>query len=133
MNSSERLSFQHERFGKALAALQDAVDTDTGDKKSRDSILLSFVFSFEMAWKLLKAALVADGANPPDYAAAVIKSAFTARLLTDADLWVDLREARNDVSHAYDEQRAIAIAELVKARAVPALTLLLTSLRPGNG
>ena len=133
MNSSERLSFQHERFGKALAALQDAVDTDTGDKKSRDSILLSFVFSFEMAGTLLKAALVADGANPPDYAAAVIKSAFTARLLSDADLWVDLREARNDVSHAYDEQRAIAIAELVKARAVPTLTLLLTSLRPGNG
>ena len=133
MNSSERLSFQHERFGKALAALQDAVDTDTGDKKSRDSILLSFVFSFEMAWKLLKATLVADGANPPDYAAAVIKSAFTARLLSDADLWVDLREARNDVSHAYDEQRAIAIAELVKARAVPALTLLLTSLRPDHG
>ena len=133
MNSSERLAFQHERFGKALAALQDAVDTDTGDKKSRDSILLSFVFSFEMAWKLLKATLVADGANPPDYAAAVIKSAFTARLLSDADLWVDLREARNDVGHAYDEQRAIAIAELVKARAVPALTLLLTSLRPDHG
>ena len=133
MNSSERLSFQHERFGKALAALQDAVDTDTGDKKSRDSILLSYVFSFEMAWKLLKATLVADGANPPDYAAAVIKSAFTARLLSDADLWVDLREARNDVSHAYDEQRAIAIAELVKARAVPTLTLLLTSLRPDHG
>ena len=133
MNTSERLAFQRERFGKALAALQVAVDTDSGDKKSRDSILLSFVFSFEMAWKLLKAALVADGASPPDYAAAVIKAAFTARLLTDADLWVDLREARNDVSHAYDEQRAIAIAELVKARALPALTLLLTSLRPDHG
>ena len=133
MNTSERLAFQHERFGMALAALQVAVDTDSGDKKSRDSILLSFVFSFEMAWKLLKAALVADGASPPDYAAAVIKAAFTARQLTDADLWVDLREARNDVSHAYDEQRAIAIAELVKARALPALTLLLTSLRPDHG
>ena len=108
------------------------MDTDSGDKKSRDSILLSFVFSFEMAWKLLKAVLVADGASPPDYAAAVIKAAFTARQLTDADLWVDLREARNDVSHAYDEQRAIAIAELVKARALPALTLLLTSLRPDH-
>ena len=133
MNPHERLAFQHGRFGAALAALQEAVDTDSGDKKSRDSIVLSFVFSFEMAWKLLKAVLVADGANPPDYAAGVIKAAFTARLLSDADLWVDLREARNDVSHAYDEQRAIAIAALVKSRAVPVLRQLLSDLVPDHG
>ena len=40
-----RLGFQLDRFAAALAALQDAVTSDTGDKKSRDSILLSFVFS----------------------------------------------------------------------------------------
>lgn len=124
-----RLNFQRDRFAAALTALQDAVASDTGDKKSRDSILLSYVFTFEMSWKALKAALAVLGETAPNDAAGTFKAAFTAGLVTDPDLWMDLREARNEVSHAYDLDKAIAIAALVTQRAVAAFQGLMEGLR----
>ena len=114
-----RLDLQLERFGKALAALEDAIATDTGDKKSRDSILLSYVFSFEMAWRSLQFALALRGLRAPDYAAAVLRAGVQGALLGDPDGWDRMREYRNDVSHAYDEPKAIAIAAFVRADVVP--------------
>ena len=57
----DRLLLQLTQYRKAMAALADAIASDDGDKKSRDSILLSFVFTFEMAWKSLKTALALRG------------------------------------------------------------------------
>jgi len=132
-DDASKFEFQLARFGQALAALQDAVDTDTGDKKSRDSILLSFVFTFEMAWKVLKAQLIARGASAPDYATGTLKSAFTVGLLPDADLWMDLRDARNDVSHAYDLEKAVQIAALVRSRGLQGFNALKVSLQADVG
>lgn len=125
----DRLKLQLEQFGKALAALDDAIATDTGDKKSRDSILLSFVFTFEMAWRSVQRALILQGLNPPDHAATVLKAGVQGQLIRDLDLWDQIRDARNDVSHAYDEKKAIAIAALVRDSAQAAFGRLLTDLK----
>lgn len=124
-----KLTFQLGRLRQALAALDEAVASDSGDKKSRDSILLSFVFTFEMAWRSLKVALAVRGADAPDYAAGTLKSAFAARLISDADLWMDLRDARNEVSRAYDQDKAIVIASLVRQRALQGFHGLLDRLQ----
>lgn len=124
-----RLDLQLQRFGKALAALEEAVATDTGDKKSRDSILLSYVFTFEMAWRGLQFALALRGLRAPDYAAAVLRAGVQGALLDDPDGWDRMREYRNDVSHAYDEPKAIAIAAFVRAEAVARFRRLLERLQ----
>lgn len=125
---ADRLGLQMALFHKALAALQEAVASDSGDKKSRDSILLSYVFTFEMAWKSLRAALSARGLLVPDYAAAVLRGGFQAGLIKDADTWDRLRFYRNDVSHAYDQAKAVAIAAFVRERAIEGFQELLTRL-----
>lgn len=114
----DRLAVQLAQFEKATQALREAIDTDTGDKKSRDSILLSYVFTFEMAWKSLKAALATRGLETPDYAAAVLRAALQARLITDPKLWEDIRDFRNDIGHAYDEEKAIEIAAFVRTKSL---------------
>ncbi len=124
----DRLALQLGQFRKALAALADAIETDEGDKKSRDSVLLSYVFTFEMAWKSLKAALAVRGLNASDYAAAVLKAGFQAGLIQDADAWDKLRNYRNDVSHAYNEDKAVAIAAFVHDTALARLQELLARL-----
>jgi nucleotidyltransferase substrate binding protein (TIGR01987 family) len=128
----DRIRLQLDVYAKALAALREAVDTDTGDKKSRDSVLLSYVFTFEMAVRSLTVVLQARGLNPPDYAAAVLRAAFQARLIADADLWTRIREGRNDISHAYAEDKAIVLAGFVARDALGALTDLLERLRRGE-
>lgn len=129
IDRQERLRFQVGRLDAARLALQEAVDTDTGDKKSRDSVLLSFVFTFEMAWKALKEALLYRGADAPNYAAGTLQSAFTVGLITDADVWMNLRDARNEVSHAHDQDKAIALASMVKGQGVHAFADLLRVLQ----
>lgn len=125
----QRIHLQLDVYAKALAALREAVQTDTGDKKSRDSILLSYVFTFEMAVRSLAVVLKARGLNPPDYAAAVLRAAFQARLITDPELWTQIREGRNEISHAYDEDKARALAGVVTRTALDALTDMLERLR----
>lgn len=114
---------------QALLALEEAIATDSGDKKSRDSLLLSFIFTFEMAVKCLKAALAVRGMSVPDYAVAILKAGFQAELIDDPAGWDALRENRNDVSHAYDEAKAIAIAAHVRRYAVPLIEKLLARLQ----
>ncbi len=113
---------------KALRAFGEAVATDEGDKKSRDSLLLSFIFTFEMAVKCLKAALAERGMSVPDYAVAVLRAGFQAELIDDPAGWDALREHRNNVSHAYDEAKAIVIAAHVRQRAEPLISKLLARL-----
>ncbi len=114
-----KLATQLARFGKALTAFEAAVAEDDGDVKSRNSILLSYVFTFEMAWRALKVALAVRGLDVPDYAAAVLKAALQGRLIDDAAGWQRLKDHRNNVSHAYDEAMAIRIAAFVREHAAP--------------
>lgn len=125
---AEHLQFQLRQYGKARQALEDAIATDEGDKKSRDSLLLSYVFTFEMAWKTLKTALAVRGLVAADYAAAVLKAGFQARLIENPAMWDALRENRNEVSHAYDLEKAIAISAFVREHAVRCFTELATRL-----
>ena len=113
---------------KALRAFDDAVATDDGDKKSRDSLLLSFVFTFETAVKCLKQALTERGISVPDYAVAVLRAGFQAELIDDPEGWDALRQHRNDVSHAYDEAKAIVIAAHVRQHAASLVSKLLARL-----
>lgn len=124
----EKLAFQIQQLKKALAAFEAAIAEDEGDIKSRNSLLLSFVFTFEMAWKTLKTGLIVRGLNPPDYAAAVLKAAFQAQLVDDATGWEKLQDHRNNVSHAYDEEMSIEIAAYVRQHTVPLCHKLITRL-----
>jgi nucleotidyltransferase substrate binding protein (TIGR01987 family) len=125
----DRLALQLAQFEKASRALDEAIANDDGDKKSRDSILLSYVFTFEMAWKSLKSALAVRGFATPDYAAAVLKAAFQARLIDDAAAWEQIKDCRNNIGHAYDEDKAIEIAAYVRSHAPVHFSRLLARLR----
>ena len=113
----QNLVFQLGLFRKALKALDAAIADDDGDIKSRNSLLLSYVFTFEMAVKAMRAYLAVRGLNTPDYAAAVLKAAFRAQLLDEPAIWEQFRDHRNNVSHAYDEGKAIVIAAFVREHA----------------
>lgn len=77
----------------------------------RDSAIQRFEFTFELAWKTMKAYVEEKGARvlfPKD----AIKEAFRARIISDGDGWLDMLDTRNMTSHIYNE----AMAEKVYAR-----------------
>jgi len=124
-----RLDFQLGLYSNALAALEDAIRTDDGEKKSRDSILLSFVFTFEMAWKSVKFALDLREFKVNDYAAAALSGGFQAGLIDDPAAWDLQRKHRNNVSHAYDKDEAIEISAFVREYSVGYFRQLLSRLK----
>ncbi|MDT8990749.1 nucleotidyltransferase substrate binding protein [Curvibacter sp. APW13] len=71
----------------------------------KEGAIQRFEFAFELAWKVLKDYLEAEGvqleSNTPRQ---VIKQAFAAGLLPDAQTWIDIMLLRNKLSHTYDQQ-----------------------------
>ena len=63
----------------------------------------------------------------------VIPVAFESKPIADAQVWDKMREYRDDLSHEYNEAKAIEISAFIRSQAVPALLALHAELeqRPG--
>ena len=73
----------------------------------RDSAIQRFEFTFELAWKAMKAYLEEKrGAKELYFPKDVIKNAFQAGILEDDPNWSKMAETRNLTSHLYKESMA---------------------------
>jgi nucleotidyltransferase substrate binding protein (TIGR01987 family) len=120
---AERYALQRQTFEKALARLGEVLARPEDDVV-RDALIQRFEFTFEMAWKSLFRFLATKGERVAAKAWDVLPVAFSARLIEDADVWERMREYRNDMSHEYDEAKAVAVAAFVRDSAYPALKAL---------
>ena len=95
-------------FGRALAALEQALAEDAGDRRSRESVILNFMLTYETAWKALKAALAEQGQE-------VFRQAFQAGWLRAEAPWLAMIQDRNLVAHTYNERTAEEVRRNVDA------------------
>ena len=122
-----------ENYHHALAQLAEAVQiytADPGDALYRDGLIQRFEFTVELAWKSLKEYLEDQGAvlgiaSPRG----VLKEAYAAGVITDADTWNRIIEARNITSHVYDEKTAQTVAYQIAREFLPVLQKLGTFYR----
>jgi nucleotidyltransferase substrate binding protein (TIGR01987 family) len=128
----ERYELQREFFGKALNRLLEALEVDE-TAIVRDALIQRFEFTFEMAWKTLFRYLADRGETMAAKAWDVIPVAFESKLIDDAEVWDRMREYRNDLSHEYNEAKAIELSAFIRSRAAGALVALRDKLaaRPG--
>lgn len=73
---------------------------------TRDSAIQRFEFTYELAWKTMKAYLKEKGAGDFYFPKDVIRSAFQARLIANDPTWLDMVDTRNKTSHLYKESMA---------------------------
>jgi len=106
----------HIDFSRALERLHEAIKEDISDKGGivADGTIQRFEFTFELAWKLARAALAHDGIDA-DTPRLVIKEAYRAKLIQDGEAWIDMLEDRNRSSHIYDEKQAFKIYSKIKS------------------
>lgn len=117
-----------ENYHHAVAQLEQAVavySNDQSDSLYRDGLIQRFEFTVELAWKSLKEYLEDQGsvlaiASPR----AVLKDAYAAGVITDAEMWDEIIRSRNVTSHVYDEQTAIEVADRVRNAYLPVLKKL---------
>ena len=117
-----------ENYHHAMAQLKEAVavySRDRGDSLYRDGLIQRFEFTVELAWKSRKEYLEDQGTvlsiTSPR---AVLKDAYAAGVIMDADVWDEIIRSRNVTSHVYDEKTAIEVADRVCNTYLPVLKKL---------
>lgn len=118
-----------ENYKNAVAQLEAAVKcylASPQDTLYRDGLIQRFEFTVELAWKSLREHLEDQGVvlsvvSPR----AVLKEAYAAGVIDDADVWNAIISARNLTSHVYDEATAVEIARQICEDFIPVFHALL--------
>ena len=74
-------------------------------KLEKQGVIQAFEFTFELAWKVVKDYLEYMQVNVK-FPREVIKRGFQYEILEDGEIWMDMLEKRNLMSHTYDEEKA---------------------------
>jgi len=114
-----------EHFDQAMQPLADAMEQDEYSDLERAGVIQLFEVAFEMAWKTLNDLLTYDGVIDATGARTTLRAAHEAGHLDDIDAWLQMLDARNRTTHAYDEATAQSLLEEIKHQAFSRLRDLL--------
>jgi len=117
-----------DNFEKVFLRLKDALLNETPSELEKAGVIQYFEFTFELGWKTLKDYLQEMGVEvrfPRD----TIKEAFKNELIQDGDLWIEMLEKRNQMSHTYDEFAANQSFQLVRDEFIHGIEQLYTKLK----
>ena len=118
MSEDIRWKQRFHNFDRAFVLLREALQRtpEALSMLEKEGVIQRFEYTFELAWKTLKDYLEAGGlVISPITPRQVIKEAFAAKVISDGEVWINMLDNRNLLSHTYDfsvfEQAVKAIAE----------------------
>ena len=140
MDNTPRWLYRFDNFQRAYVLLKEAMQqaAESGlNQLEKEGVIQRFEYGIELAWKTMKDYLeyqniVLSQVTPR----AVIREAFSAKLINDGQTWMDALDARNKMSHTYDMaqfERVIGDIGDQYLPAMEALYLTLLSYRQKNG
>lgn len=113
---AERLQERLEEYQRAVLRLKEAVEEDESNPLIYDAVIQRFEFTYELAWKLIKAYLEYQGIAVVNSPRSAFKEAFSTGLIFDGDVWIDMISDRNLTAHTYNQERAKEIYARVKEK-----------------
>ncbi len=127
METDIRWRQRFQNFERAFFLLRDALKEGTSKLNSleKEGTVQRFEYSFELAWKTIKDYLEAEGVvfstlTPRQ----VLKDAVAAGLLTDGQVWIEMLDHRNLLSHTYDRATFETAVDAIQAHYLPAMDRL---------
>lgn len=107
-----------ENFEKSFKLLEKYSNEPISTELERAGIIQFFETTFELAWKLLKDYLEAEGyvAKSPRES---IKQAFQAEIIEDGHLWMEALSKRNLTTHTYDQELAKKLVIEIQEQFLP--------------
>lgn len=103
-NPDIRWKQRFQNFDRAFVLLRCALENGPSGLNAleREGVVQRFEYSFELAWKTVKDYLEDGGfVFPVVTPRQVLKDAFTAKILADGQVWIDMLDHRNLLSHTY--------------------------------
>ena len=123
-NQEIRWRYRFANFSRAFSLLREALENgaDALSDLEREGVVQRFEYTFELAWNTLKDRMEYDGLILPSVTPrAVIRQAFQAKLIADGDVWIDMLNDRNLMSHRYDFATFRRVVKDVERRYLPIL------------
>lgn len=106
MENKPRWIYRFENYKRAFLLLRQAIEQMQQRPLSqleKEGIIQRFEYTWELAWKLLKDFLEASGVNlETTTPLAVIKAAFSTKVISNANVWIQALDARNKMAHTYN-------------------------------
>ena len=128
-NPDIRWKQRFEHFDRAFALLQDALKDGPAELAllEKEGVIQRFEYSFELAWKTVKDFLEAGGlVIAPVTPRQVLKEAFAAKVIVDGQVWIDMLDHRNLLSHTYDSPTFEQAVDAISKGYLPAMRELQT-------
>lgn len=116
-----------ENFCKALDNLRLVRDlNEPYDVLTLTGSAALFEICFEQAWKVMKEILQGHGYGEGQTGSPkqILKLAYSAGMIQDEEKWLAMLVSRNDVTHSYNEEIALALVKRVKEEYIDLLDVL---------
>ena len=124
MSPDIRWKQRFQNFDRAYALLCEALEKGSAplNQLEKEGVIQRFEYTFELAWKTIKDFLEDSGmifatVTPRQ----VLKDAFAAKVIADGQIWIDMLDHRNLLSHTYNSASFEKAVEAVAARYLPAM------------
>ncbi len=127
MTPDIRWKQRFQNFERAYGLLREALAHGPSALSAleKEGAVQRFEYSFELAWKTVKDFLEAGGMIfSPVTPRQVLKDAFAAKVIADGQVWIDMLDHRNLLSHTYDAAKFEKAVEAIAARYLPAMAEL---------
>lgn len=111
----ERVTEKLRSYRQALARLEEAL-AEEPDQFLYDATIQRFEFTYELAWKLLKALIEYKGGDTVRFPRDVFKEAYAKGVLKNGETWLDMLNDRNLSSHTYNQEIALEIYQRIKEK-----------------
>lgn len=98
---------RYRNFRRAYALLGEVMERDIEalSHLEQEGAIQRFEFTFELAWKVQKDLLEFNGVQLSSVTPRqVLKESFAAKYVSNGQLWIDMLDLRNRLSHTYDHQ-----------------------------
>jgi nucleotidyltransferase substrate binding protein (TIGR01987 family) len=118
-------------FETALTQLHSALAQPANSDLLRAGCIQYFEFTFELAWKAIKATSRDAGLPECPSPKACLKQAFANGWIDSEEVWLEMLEARNKMSHTYKAKDALTVYDSLP-RFMPELMGLCSSLKTAS-
>jgi nucleotidyltransferase substrate binding protein (TIGR01987 family) len=116
MSKDIRWEQRFSNYQRALQQLSDAVALGKQRPLSnleQQGLIKAFEFTHELAWNVMKDYFQYQGNTSITGSCDAIREAFQRGLIEEGESWMETITSRNRSSHAYDEEQANRLSEVI--------------------
>jgi nucleotidyltransferase substrate binding protein (TIGR01987 family) len=127
MNPDIRWKQRFQNFGRGFVLLREALERKPENLSmlEKEGVIQRFEYTFELAWKTLKDYLEEGGlVISPVTPRQVIKEAFAAKVISNGEVWINMLDNRNLLSHTYDSSVFEQAVQAIDEHYLPAMEKL---------